>query len=363
MRLRLPTILAFVTLSTACGSKDGDGAKPAASGSSAAAASSAALAPAVDPKVNALARAVLPCKAYDSNFDSDCPAVKAWHDAKDDFDEGKADASLVAMLADADEKIRYLAAEKLNQHGKAFKSDKGLAGAVVTAAEKEKSKFAGYELGSAVGRILVRDTGTFERVKAMVVKHEVPDLRRGILSNLLFNNQDYDPAYSLTRDSIKDSEASVAQTALGAFWTGGSRRLEATCQVYYDNLANPREGMAEYAADNLSWYGHCAAKYDGLLDFLEKHVKAGSVTSPNYASSARHICEDTAATDKQRKRALQMGHDISQKKEIKGWIRASALDTVMKCDPGNGGRSFVGKFKKDPDKSVADKANELLGKK
>jgi hypothetical protein len=358
MKLRLPNLLAFVTLVAACGSKEGD-AKPAASGS----ASSAASAPAVDPKISALAHAVLPCKAYDSNFDSDCPAMKAWRDAKDDFDEGKADTSLVTMLADADDKIRYLAADKLNQYGKAFKNDKALAGAVVTAAEKEKSKFAGYELGRTVGNILVRETGTFDRVKAMVAKHEVPDLRRGILANLLFNNQDNDAVYNLTRDTIKDSDANVAQVALGAFWIGGQRKVEATCQIYYDNLSNPRDPMAEEAANSLSWYAHCASKYDGLLDSLEKRVKANTVTSLMYASSARHICEDTKATDKQRKRALEVGHDMSQKKEIKGWIRANALETVMKCDPGNGGRSFVGKFKKDSDKSVADKANELLGKK
>jgi hypothetical protein len=361
MRLRLPTFLAFVTLAAACGNKEGD-AKPAASGS-ASAANSAAAAPAVDPKISALAHAVLPCKAYDSSFDSDCPAMKAWRDAKDDFAEGKADASLVAMLGDTDDKIRYLGADKLNQYGKAFKNDKALAGAVVTAAEKEKSKFAGYELGRTVGNILVRETGTFDRVKAMVQKHEVPDLRRGILANLLFNNQDYDPVYNLTRDTTKDADANVAQVALGAFWVGGQRKAEATCQIYFDNLSNSRDPMAEEAANNLAWYGHCSSKYDGLLDSLEKRAKANTITSLMYASSARHLCEDTKATDKQRKRALEFGRDISQKKEIKGWIRASALETVMKCDPGNGGRSFVGKFKKDPEKSVADKANELLGKK
>src|SRR5262249_4327301 len=154
--------------------------------------------------IDALARAVLPCKSYDASFDSSCPGMKAWSDARDDFNEGKADAPLVAMTGDANEKVRYLGAYKLNQYGKVFMTDKALAEALVTAAEKEKSKFAGYELGAAVGRIQVRATGTFDRVKATVKKHDVSELRRGIVSNLLFNNQDDDPVYQLVREAVKD---------------------------------------------------------------------------------------------------------------------------------------------------------------
>src|SRR5436305_916616 len=100
MNLQVPLFLAVATL-TACGNK-GDDAQPAASGSAAKAAASSA----VDPKIDALTRAVLACKSYDSGFDSSCPAMKAFSEAKDDFNEGKADTSLVALLGDGDEKIR-----------------------------------------------------------------------------------------------------------------------------------------------------------------------------------------------------------------------------------------------------------------
>ena len=364
MDLRFPVVLALTTLTAACGHKNGDAA-PADSGSPAASAAKPAAASAVDPKIAAMAKAAVACKAYDSSFDSSCPAMKAWSDAKDDFNEGKADASLVAMLGDGDEKVRYLGAYKLNQYGKAFKTDKALAERVIAAAEKEKSKFTGFELGSTVGRVLVRETGTFDRVKAMAKKHDVPDVRRGILSQLLFSNQDYDPVYGLVRDTIKDPDKAVASQALSAFWVGGSRKSDDTCQIYVDNIDNPDDNLASEASNALSWCGRCAPKYDALIASLEKRVKAGpgAVASPSYATAARHVCEDAKATDAQKKKAAEIGRGIAGKKDFKAWVRTSALETVVKCDTGNGGRSFVGKFKGDAEKSVADKAKELLAKK
>lgn len=344
-----------------CGNKAGDD-KPAGSGS--AAASAAAPAGSVDPKILAMATAAAACKSWDSGgFDSSCADYKKFSEAKDDFNDGKADSSLCAMLADPSEKIRYLGAYKLNQYGKAFKSDKTMAAAVVTAAEKEKTKFAAYEIGAATGRVLVRETGTFDRVKAIVKKHDVPDMRRGILSNLLFNNQDYDPVYALDKEMVKDSDKSVAMAALNAFWTGGSRKAEETCNLYLANIDNANDDMAAEASNALGWWGRCSSKFDQLLDSLEKRVKSNNLGSSQFPNAARHVCEDAKANDKQKKRGADLGRKIADRKENKAWVRSTALETVMKCDTGNGGRSFVGKFKKDPEKSVADRATELLGKK
>lgn len=272
MRLQLPALLVALAGAAGCGNRGGDAAP--------AGAVSAATPAGVDARVDALARAALPCKAYDTSIDSSCPAMKAWSDAKGDFDEGKADASLVAMLADGDEKMRYLGAYKLNQYGKAFKADKALAAAVVVAAEKETSKLAGYALGATVGRVLVRETGTFDRVTAMVTKHDVPDVRRGIVSSLLPSNQDDEPVFGLVRDTVKDPDKAVAEAALQSFWTGGTRRGDATCRVFADNIESPNDAIAGEASDYLAWFGQCSASFDALLDALERRVKAGSVSSP-----------------------------------------------------------------------------------
>lgn len=355
MTTRLPILVVLATLATGCGAKGGDAA-PAASASTKAAA--------VDPTIDAMARSASTCKSYDyGGFDSSCPAYKTWTEAKDAFNEGKADASLVALLSDGDEKIRYLAAAKLNQYGKAFHTDKTLAQSVVTAAEKEQRKFAQKEIAAAAGQIQVRATGTFDRVKALVAKRDMPDVRRGILSNLLYNNQDDDAVYDLVRETVKDADGTVAQAALGSFWAGGGHKPDKTCQVYAENLGNGNDEVAAASCDYLAWSGRCTSRYDGLLDALEKRVKAGPVSFTSHVTAARHLCDDTKASDAQRKRAAAFGRTIAGKKDTKAWIRSSALEAVIHCDLGNGGRSFVGKFKADPEKTVADKAKDLLAKK
>jgi hypothetical protein len=349
MALRLPSLLALVVLASACGKKGGDGA---------AAASASAAAGAVAAEIDALARGALACKAYGAGLDAACPGMRAWSDARDPFAEGRGDGALVAMLGDADERMRWLGAYKLDQQGKAFKTDPKLAEAVVAAAEKEKSSFCGYELGAAVGHIVVGDTRTFARVKAMVQKHALPDLRRGIVANLLFYNQDYDPAFDLLRETVKDGDKAVAQQALGAFWTGGTRRGEATCKIYADNIESPNEELAADANNYLAWFKQCAPRYDDLLGSIEKRRQNGRLRSSSYLTAARHVCEDDKASDTQKKRAAEIGRGVA-KGDSSPWLRVAALDTVMKCDPG-GGRAFVAKLKQDPDKAVVDKAAELL---
>jgi len=354
--------LALVTLGAGCGHRAGGEGAPAASSSSGASASPPPPTTATaDPAIEALARAAVGCAAYDGALDSSCPAMRAWSEAKEGFD-GKAEGTLVAMLADGDEKMRYLGAYKLKQCGAAFVGDPALAARVVAAAEKEQSPLVAFELGSVVGHVRVSATGTFDRIAAMVKKHAVRNVRRGILDELLLNNQDSAPVYDLVRGAIADPDPAVASLALHSFWMGGSRHPEETCQVYADNEDNHDEELAAEAANALSWSGHCASRYDALLASLERRVKTGvsALTSPSFVSAARHVCEDAKATDAQRRRAAQIGRQVAGKKELAGFLRSGALDTVLRCDGGAGGRAFIGRFKADPDKALADKARELL---
>src|SRR5262249_53301578 len=156
--------------------------------------------------------------------DSSCADYKAWNDQKDEFNEGKSDAALVGVLEDDSEKVRYLAAQKLNQWGKTYKTDKALAARVVVAAAAEKTKFAAYEVGAAAGRVRASDTGLYDKQAAIVKTHALPDLRRGFLNNFLFANTDNDKVFDLVRDTVKDHDKMVALAALQAFWVGGSRR-------------------------------------------------------------------------------------------------------------------------------------------
>jgi hypothetical protein len=187
-------------------------------------------------------------------------------------------------------------------------------------------------------------------------------VRRGILSNLLYANQDAEPVYGLVRDTVRDPDKTVAMAALASFWTGGIHRAAETCQLYFDNIDNPADALAGEASNALAWFGQCSAKYDALLDALDRRVKTAAIPSTLFDAALGHVCADAKSSADQHKRAAGIARAIAQKSEIKPWIRAGALDAVMKCDPENGA-AFAAKLKSDPDKFVADKARELGGKK
>ncbi len=322
--------------------------------------------------VDALSRAALGCKTYDQGFDLTCPAMRAWSDDHEDFIEGKADAALVGMLASPDEKIRYLAADKLKDHGKTYASDKGLAEAVVAAAEKEASRFAAYELGEVVGRIQVGPTGTFDRIKALVAGPALVDLRRGIVTGLLFNNRNDERVYVLVGSVVKDSDHALAETALNSLWLSSGKRMDITCQIYADHLHDPDDEIAAMASNFLSWQRRCSSRYDALLDGLEQRVGTAAghdggalsgLGSTSYLTAATHVCEDPKASEAQRKRAAEIGRRVAAGKDLSGSLRGSALETVLRCDPSDAGRTLVGTYRQDPEKYVADRARELLRKK
>jgi hypothetical protein len=315
--------------------------------------------------VESLARSALACKTLGTTFDATCPAMKAWTDAREGFEGGKADAALVALLADGDEKVRYLAAFKLNQHGAAYRTDRALAQATIRAVAHEKSSFAGFEVGSALGRIRVSETGTLPALASIVKDKDCPTLRLGVLGNLLNANPDVAAVFDLVKSTVKDPDRTVGLGALRAFWTGGAKNPAATCDVYAENVDNADGAIAAEASNALSWYGKCQAQYDALLDSLDRRVTTGAsaLGAAQYMTAARHVCADGAASAKQKQRAAQIGRAVASKTEVKTWVRGSALDTVWACEPNASARSFVSGFKADPEKPLADKARDLLAKK
>ncbi len=365
--------LLLATLGVACSHESGarpapggrDGG-PAASSSSVPAEPRASAqrsaAPAATPRIEALVRAAAACTAYETAIDSGCPAMVAWSMVKEGFDDPAAEASLVALLTSGDEKVRYLGAFKLKQTGTAYQGDRALAEPIVAAAEREKSKLVAFELGSVVGHVRVRETFTFDRIAAMVKKHPLRELRRGILDELLLNNQESDRVYALVREAVGDPEPAVALTALHSFWMGGSRKPEETCQLYEGHEDDRDDDLAAEASNALSWSGRCASRYDALLASLEQRAQegAGAVTRPAFASAVRHVCEDPRATEPQRRKAAQLGRSLAGNKDLAGSIRTVALETVLRCEGGAGGRAFVGRFQGDPDKAVGDRAKELV---
>ena len=302
-----------------------------------------------DPALVDLAKKAKACGWDARGVSEECAAAIAWAAATDGFTAGRADATLVSFLEDADERVRWLAATKLQAIGASFASDRALAERVVTAGERETSARVAPALGALLADVQVEKTNTFDRVRAMAVKHALPQLRAALIANLSRKNPTVSAAFELTRELVRDPDKEVRLAAVGAFYMrGGGRRPEDTCQIWAQNLDNDMDAeVAAVASELLSRWGRCQSAYGALLESQAKRLEEGRTDSPRYAASLGFVCEDKRSQPRERERATDLVHKMADNKALDAEVRAAALDAAIACDPV-GGRDFVKKFAEDP---------------
>ncbi|MFO0600557.1 MAG: hypothetical protein U0228_34940 [Myxococcaceae bacterium] len=310
--------------------------------------------PGNDPKVVELAKKVLTCK-FEKDFDSNCAEYKAWKDESGLFADNKADATLVAFLEDTDEKVVALGISKLRGwDGGAF-ADKALAGRILAVAEKSvKGKPA---LGEIVGHLKVKETETFPRIKALMANEELGDIMRGdILYSLLRTNPDSDDVFALEKGLLDD--ARLGRSAFSGFTNYGD---EKACPVYLATLENKDDYLSSRSAEQIASQP-CKAQLDAMLKSIEGHLKAKKVTDIHYCDALTETCKSKEASAAQKKKALGLSHKIAEDKTNKApSVRGEALEAALACDE-KGGKKYLGKFLKDADKDVAEKAAKLTAK-
>jgi len=226
----LALAVALVPLAAACDKKDDAAPAPTKSGprpSSSTPTASSSSAPAGDgkglsakdndPKVIALVKPALGCGWDTHGFKNDCEEWKKWREADAEFKGGAGDATLVNLIEDVDEKVRYAGAFKLDRDGSAYRADKALATRTVAAAEAEKTnKFAGM-LGGAIAEIAFDKTGLWDRVKALATTSEHVPLRSSLVGHMLKFNADFSPAIQLAMDALKDKDDAIQSASIKAF--------------------------------------------------------------------------------------------------------------------------------------------------
>lgn len=354
--LVLPLVVA------ACGSK-GSGSGDA-SGSGASPGSGKGIdAPGNDPAVVALAKAALTCKWSDSSgFPYDCAQKKAL-ESSELIKGGKADPTLVAMLEDASEQVRWLAASGLTSNGDKFKTDKALAERVINAALAEKSKVVGRNIGNAAGKVKLTDVGLVDKAKPLGKVPTLKEIRLGFIDSVQFNNRD--AFYAYTVDLAKnDADKEIRDAAMSAFWTGTPNGKNAeVCAFWYDLSHDANEELAAHADYFVSFFpfdGGCKAQWDGMLGDIEKRAKAGTAKSSYWGSALYYMHEQKAATPAQKKRAIAIAKALVENTANGGNSRGRALDLVGEKDPG--AKAFLTKFTNDADFFVKSRANDLLKK-
>lgn len=323
-------------------------------------ASSASADAGADP-VTDLAKAALACKVDESGyFDSDCPQHKAWNDTNL-MSDGKADATLVTLLENADEKLRRLAVEALRSHGKSAFTDKALAGRIVGQGEKETSTKVG-SIGSLIGRIKMKDTGWFDRVKALAANGSKDiSMRKDIVNSVIGTNYDNDDVWAWQKERIKDSDGDIRKSAIKAFWGNPyNMRPEQTCALLKDNFTHSDIAIAAIALAYSSGNEKCYADFDTVLNDVEKLLKSPVPDDAVYDlfNPLRDPWKNTKVNDKQKARKIAIATAAALNAKSSTSVRRAALSAVKDRDPA-AAKTLAGKLLKDKDSSVASLAKSI----
>lgn len=365
-----PVVMAMVAalVLAACGDKPEEAGQAAAPGSAAAPASAAPekkevkglAAPGNDQAVVELAKKALDCGWGRSGLDTKCDGYKAWKDSKL-FEDGKADATLVSMLEDADEKVRWLAARTLDRDGETYRTDKDLAKRVIEVAKAERDLTVISQLGAVVGRIDLQKTGLGDEVKKMLTDHPVSQMRRRMLSTVLFKNRDLPGLFEFVQDiARKDKDEEVRKAASSAFWTGTPHdRYADSCKLWFELAQDPNDRLAGDAAYLCAFYnmgGGCKDQWAPLLDIIEKKVKEGAIKDTGWASALRYLHGQDKAPEEIKKRTIAIAKALVENTKIEGMARGQALRFVAKAAPD--GKAFAARFLEDKEFFVKNAAKD-----
>ncbi len=315
-----------------------------------------------DPAVVALAKKAALCKWTDSGFEYSCADRKAWEEAEI-LKDGKADPTLVAMAEDASEQVRWLAASALYNKGKVYQTDKALAERVLAAAEAEKAKSVGRNIGGAAGRIKLPQHGLVDRAKGLTKAPTLKETRLGFIGSVQFANSDafYDTTVALAKS---EPDNDVRDAAMSAFWTGTpSAKNAEVCQMWLDLSRDANDEFAGHAAYFTAFYPHsggCKAQWDPLLGDIEKKAKAGTAKSSYWGSAVYYLHAQNQATPAQKSKAIAVAKALAENAGNSASTRVRALELIAEKAPG--GKAYLGKFTNDKDSYVKSRAAELQKK-
>jgi hypothetical protein len=350
------TSMLVLALAAACGSEKKPDPEPA-QGSDTKPAPAADLPPANsgllakdnDPAVVALSRAALVCKVDDKQLDYFCAGYTAWRDSAL-LTDNKADKTLVNLLEDRDEKVRYLAAEKLTGIHTGYAQDPVAAKRVLAAAQRETSVLVAERLGKALGFVDVEKTGITADVRKLIVEHKLVDLRIGLIAEGAHSNSDalFDVVFELATGSTDDK---IRLKAVTAFWVGTpSSKRNDVCKMWLDTVDHTNAEIAGEAAYMCGLNSSCTAQWDKLLDKLDARAKRGTVSHRQMTAALEWQAKQKEATAPQKARALAIAKAVVENPKNASDARAHAIDVVAALDKAD--KAFPAKFKDDPDASV-----------
>jgi HEAT repeat protein len=309
-----------------------------------------------DPRIQALATKAAACKLEDGSFDDECEAYKAWKDADEEFEEGKGDATLLAMFEDADPKMRVLATHK--SMSSTFLEQPATFPRLRAVLAKEKV----LEVRKELARIFVKLPGDRPEVVA-VWKQLATDPDAEVRHTLGFYlSQGHPEALAVSMKLMNDPEERVREGALSGIGMATSfGKNEPACQALVELLRKDDDvrGHTQWTAAATS----CKSVSPPLLaSLLARTADAAKLEKGivGYSLALDMFCADnSSATADQKKRAFEAAKRlVDPKVKTNRW---AGVKSLAKCDPV-AGKALVAKLVADKDATVSKEAKETLAK-
>ncbi len=312
------------------------------------------------PKIALAIEKVMGCTFSEADgFDPECEAYKAFEEATDllDEDENKASLDILTLIEDKDEKVRYLALDKLPSASASLFHAKKQAERLVAQAEKESSKLVAGPIGAAVAQIDLESTELFARIEKLAKESPHADLQRAIYRGILGSNGKQKPALELTLAGFASSDEKTRYVSLMGLSGGEKSFAEEVCGAYVKGLDDEANDVMGLAAQKLGYVGPCTAQIETLLAFAKKRAKTPGEKQWLIPNGLLNLCRNEAATDAHKKDATATAKAFVQGKHD-DTVRANGIDAVMACDPK--GLNFVRIYAKDKATSVKEAAQKHI---
>lgn len=317
-----------------------------------------------DAKIVEQVKKVLECEWKKYGFSRKCEAFKAFKKSEA-FKGGKGDKTLINLLEDENEKVRWLAARGLKYHGKAYETDPKMAASVMTAMEKEKSEMVATMLAGTITDIRLKQTNLVDRFLKLAKGHDNKEVRERLIRSVLFRNRESKEIYELVKKMAKEAkDDDIRRAAVRAFWIGTPRDKTAeVCKLWLDiGQTDKNDKVAaislRLAAQNPN--SKCKDQYKTILDIVEKKAKAGKVDTSDLAYALKYVHGQKESTEAQKKRAVEIAKTLLDNKDNKGMARGAALRFLGKAVPE--GEKLANKYKDDKEFFVKNAAKRILKK-
>jgi hypothetical protein len=310
-------------------------------------------APAKDPKIVALAGAAAKCKFEDNYFDEECKAYKAWRENEKLFEEGKGDATILAMFEDADVKMRLLASEKGFDEGDKVVADKGNVTRLLAVLKKETHPSIGRSLTSYVTRSDFEKHGLVDDVRALT-KHTVKEVRDSLGFHVYADKQS-PVRLEITKTLLGDSDPKVAESAMKGLSMGAARgKAPEACKMVGEQIGKSADMLWSMSTSG------CSSVFDALAAELLKRSTDANVAAKDGVTlglAISFMCKD--ASPAQKTKGFNAAKALTDAKVKNANARTSGISAAAACDKAASKPLFTA-LSKDSDKLVADKATKEL---